>query len=138
MLEILQFSEYVLEIHHVCCYAGAVLTREWIGVQLRKARQPEKQETVASAIRSLGVPMTQNRLSRLERGETDMAPDEIAAFCLYFRVPHEYFLSEPEGSAALQVSETQGTYSRLISKLEGLSNGELEALERIVDELKKR
>lgn len=115
-------------------------TREWIGLQLRKARQPKKQEEVAADLRAMGIPMTQNRLSRLERGETEMTPKELAAFCRYYEVPPEYFLDRPEEQVdrSQWVNEDQGVYPRLVKKLEGLSKNELEAIERIVDELRKK
>ena len=115
-------------------------TREWIGLQLRKARQPKKQEEVASDLRAMGIPMTQNRLSRLERGETDMTPKELAAFCRYYDVSPEYFLyrADEHLNRSQQVKEDRGIYSRLIKKLESLSGDELEAIERIVDEFRKK
>lgn len=115
-------------------------TREWVGLQLRKARQPKKQEIVAADIRAMGVPMSQNRLSRLERGETDMTPEEMAVFCRYYGVPPEYFLYQPGKPTAdiEQVKEDKSTYSRLVKKLEYLNLDELDAIERVVDELKRK
>ncbi len=69
-----------------------------------------------------------------------MTPKELAAFCRYYRVSPEYFLYRPDEriNRSQGVNEEPGVYSRLIKKLEGLSGNELEAIERIVDEFRKR
>ncbi len=114
-------------------------TRQWIGLQLRKARQPKKQEEVAEDLRGMGISLSQNRLSRLERGESDMTPEELSAFCRYFGVTPEYFLFErSDQSRATRVKEDKGLYDRVVQKLEELDEEELEAIERIVDQLKKK
>lgn len=62
-----------------------------MGIQLKKARIPDKQETVVRGINSLGVKMNQSRLSLLETGKGEMRVDELKAFCDYFHVPETYF-----------------------------------------------
>lgn len=85
--------------------------------------------------------MTQNRMSRLERGETDMTPGELSAFCRYFGVTAEYFLFDPkEGSrpGTDRVKEDKADYSRLVEKLSDLKKEDFDLVESLVDQLIKR
>ncbi len=80
-------------------------SREWIALQLKKARIPRKQSDIVEEIKKFGVPMSQFRLSQLENAKTDLRADELAAFAKVYGVEPSYFLNEPKDVSRDEIEE---------------------------------
>lgn len=70
---------------------------EYIGLQIRKLRGLDKQDTLVRELNKRGLKLSRTRLSYLEHGKSKMNVRELEVFCEYFGVEPSYFFQpKPE------------------------------------------